>query len=277
MDGKMQAVGVQAERSVRLARPAHSSHFPLSRLLHLVVLLQTERCPNARRLAEMCEVSRRTIYRDLATLADAGVRVVYRADRQGYELARSLFLQPLRIEDREAAALLVLCGRWEAKDDLGMSDLADRAIGKLIQSLPEASRGRLLNAAEVIDRKVIRGKEPAVGPRIHEVIFEAISHRKQVRLWFLETDGTEPEATKFAIYRLARVDSCWCLVGRSSRHCQVITLPIGQIARAELTTDDSTIPPRFDLDRHLSSRSDRRQPPSLRTTAGGSASDAVGG
>jgi len=277
MDGGMQMVELGAERSIAITRPAHSSHFPLSRLLQIVVLLQTERCPNARRLAEICEVSRRTIYRDLATLADAGITVVYRADRQGYELSRSLFLQPLRIEEREVAALLVLCGRWENRNDLGLSELADRAVGKLIQSMPDSSRDRLLNTAEVLVPPRDPGAEPVDGSDIHEVIFEAISRRKQVRLWFLEPDGAEPEATKFAIYRLTRVGGRWSLVGRSSRHCQVISLPIEQIARAEVTRDDTTIPPRFDLKRHLAGREDGRGSRRRVSQADSSPSAGVGG
>ena len=74
--------------SIFLAEPLHSSRFPLARLIQLIILLQTERCPNARRLAEICEVSRRTIYRDLAALAGAGIAVIYRSDRQGYQLAQ---------------------------------------------------------------------------------------------------------------------------------------------------------------------------------------------
>src|SRR6516225_6244023 len=95
------------EPSIALLEPSHSSRFPLARLIQLIVLLQTERYPNARRLAEICEVSRRTIYRDLAALTGAGITVLYRSDRQGYQLAQSVFLQPPKMEEREALALLV--------------------------------------------------------------------------------------------------------------------------------------------------------------------------
>ena len=54
--------------------------------------IQSDRFPNARMLAERCEVSRRTIYRDLETLAAAGIPVHYRPDRQGYQLARGYSL-----------------------------------------------------------------------------------------------------------------------------------------------------------------------------------------
>ncbi len=126
--------------SIELTRHLHGSHYPLARLIQLIILLQTERCPNARQLAEICEVSRRTIYRDLAALADAGVTVLYRPDRQGYQLARSLFLQPPRIEEREALALLVLCRQWRPSADLGLSHDANRAMDKLVQSLPDPLR-----------------------------------------------------------------------------------------------------------------------------------------
>ena len=56
---------------------------PLARLLQLVMILQSERFPNVRRLAEMCGVSRRTIYRDLTTLETAGLSIVYRAGTAG--------------------------------------------------------------------------------------------------------------------------------------------------------------------------------------------------
>jgi predicted DNA-binding transcriptional regulator YafY len=238
-----------------LARPLYSSHFPLARLLQLVVLLQTERCPNARRLAEVCEVSRRTIYRDLAVLGDAGISVTYRPDRQGYELARGLFQQPLRIEDREVVALLVLCGGWADGEELGLGELADRALSKLIQSLPGPSRQRLQDTAEVVSARTGQARENSARRAVHGAILQAILQRKQVRVWYRESGVEEPEATKLAIYRLARLEGHWSLVGRSSRHCRVLTLPLQSIIRAELTEDETVIPPRFNLQRYCSSRS----------------------
>ena len=67
-------------------RPGSSSSSPrsqLPRLLELIMAIQSDRFPNARVLAERCEVSRRTIYRDLETLAAAGIPVHYRPERQG--------------------------------------------------------------------------------------------------------------------------------------------------------------------------------------------------
>ena len=81
---------------------------PLARLLQLLMILQSERFPNARRLAEACEVSRRTVYRDLAILEAAGIEVLYQPERQGYQLARNCWLQPTQLEDHEALAILIM-------------------------------------------------------------------------------------------------------------------------------------------------------------------------
>ena len=84
------------ERTARTACVEFWATFPVAcacpwlGCLQLLMILQSERFPNARRLAEACEVSRRTIYRDLAILEAAGIEVLYQPERQGYQLAREL-------------------------------------------------------------------------------------------------------------------------------------------------------------------------------------------
>src|SRR6266481_1883992 len=84
----------------------------LARLFRLILMLQSERHPNARELAEWCEVSRRTVYRDLEMLAAAGIPIRFRRERQGYQLAKGFFLPPTFVEETEALALLALSRQW---------------------------------------------------------------------------------------------------------------------------------------------------------------------
>jgi predicted DNA-binding transcriptional regulator YafY len=258
----MSEVGSEQQRAaIGLARSLPASRFPISRLLQLIVLLQAGRCPNARRLAEICEVSTRTIYRDLAILADAGITVQYRADRQGYEIARGLFLQPPRLEEREVLGLLALCRYWNQGDDLGLRCAAIQAVDKLIQSLPEPLRTRLLNAAEILGE--LPGPTSVASRQAlqHDEILAALVQRKQLRLWFREQSGGELQTTKIAIYRLTRLGTSWCLVGRSSWHCAVTLIPIDRIERVEPTADPYEIPPRFSLERFLAHHQPARTGP----------------
>ena len=239
------------EHSMVLPEPVHSSRFPLSRLIQLIVLLQTERCPNARRLAEVCEVSRRTIYRDLAALAGAGIAVLYRSDRQGYQLAQTVFMQPPKMEEREALALLVSCRQWGSGDDLGLRRHANQAVDKLVQCLPEGMRTRLFAAAEILSDASDQLESTVIRQEVDDQILLALTQRRQVRLRVREAETSAAETTKLGIYRLAKVHGFWCLVGRSTRHCRVLLIPVHQIEKVEMTEDPYSIPPRFNLVRFL--------------------------
>jgi predicted DNA-binding transcriptional regulator YafY len=237
--------------SIALVEPSHSGRFPLARLIQLIVLLQTERYPNARRLAEICEVSRRTIYRDLAALTGAGITVLYRSDRQGYQLAQSVFLQPPKMEEREALALLVSCRQWSSEDELGLGRHANQAIDKLIQGLPEGMRTRMLAAAEIVGDSPDCPQVPVISKEVVDRILAALAHRLQVRLRVRESGSNTLETTKLGIYRLAKFHGSWCLVGRSTRHCRVLVVHMNEIDHVELTADPYSIPPRFNLARFL--------------------------
>src|SRR6476469_8275915 len=105
----------------------------LARLFRLVTLLQSERYPNARELAGRCEVSRRTVHRDLDVLERAGVPVRYRPERGGYEIARGFFLPPTGVGEDEALALLVLARQCQAGDGLDLLKHAWGGALKLVQ------------------------------------------------------------------------------------------------------------------------------------------------
>jgi predicted DNA-binding transcriptional regulator YafY len=238
-------------RPIELAHSPRPSHFPLVRLLQLMVLLQSERCPNARQLSDICEVSRRTIYRDLSTLDEAGIRVLYRPDRQGYQLARGMFLSAPKIEEQEAMALLVLARSWAADEDMGLTRAAGSAVDKLLQAFPEPLRQKLLALSEVVGNCRGGAESKSTGGSIQSLVLKSLAARHQVRIWMRGSSFDATESTKFAIYRLSRIDGRWCIVGRSSRDCAVCLIPLQQVERAEGTEEAYTIPPRFNLERFL--------------------------
>jgi predicted DNA-binding transcriptional regulator YafY len=72
------------------------------RLLHILNLLRSRKSLNARRLAEECQVTERSIYRDLISLSEANVPIYY---DKGYKLASGNFLPPLNFTTEEYACL----------------------------------------------------------------------------------------------------------------------------------------------------------------------------
>ncbi|APW60453.1 helix-turn-helix transcriptional regulator [Paludisphaera borealis] len=240
---------------------AATGNYPLARLLQLVMLLQTERCPNARQLAEACEVSRRTIYRDFSTLGAAGIAVHYVPDRQGYQLARNVFLQPTRLQEKEALALLLISRCWEGAGTVGLLRQARIAVDKVLQGLPQELRASINHCSELLPEVPEVEELPGNGHILFDGVLAAMTCRRQIRLWYREQGRAEAEVetTKMSLYRLPRIQGQWALVGRSSVHRGVVMVPFPWIEKIEPTTDSYTLPPRFQLKRFLDPSHGRRR------------------
>ncbi len=70
----------------------------------LLNLIRTHRTSTPRMLAERCGVSERTVYRDLATLSEAGAPIYY---DNGYKILPGVFLPPLNLSADEYLALKI--------------------------------------------------------------------------------------------------------------------------------------------------------------------------
>lgn len=239
-------------RSFPRPAPAAGQGLPkLARLLRLVAVLQSGRNLNARKLADLCDVSHRTIYRDIEVLEDAGFRVRFRPETQGYQVERGYFLPPTNLTELQAIALLVLSAQWEATDGLGLASAAREAALKAVQTLPEELRARILAITELAHR----GPDgPEVTPErqaIHQAVLGSLTRQRQLRLWYRETDRPELESTKFGLYRLLLRERHWYMVGRSTARRRTVVIGLPWVERAQLTDDRYTLPPRFDLARFL--------------------------
>ena len=222
----------------------------LCRLLQIVTALESERRPNARQLAEECEVSRRTIFRDLETIETAGLRVEYAAARQGYRIASAASAPKATLEEREVVALAFLANRGAEDHAFGLAGSARSGLIKLFNNLPEGSRQRA-EAVEMATRV-----EPPTPRRddarraVYDRLLDGLMRRVHVRLT-VRAPGRGLETTRMALYRLFEGREGWCLIGRSSLHRRVRMIPLAQVESAEPTDDPSTVPPRFRAERWL--------------------------
>ena len=74
----------------------------ITRLLRVIGLLQGGRGHNVRSLAEQSGVSRRTIFRDLDTLRQAGLSIVFDETLDRYFLPGTQVLPPTNLTSEEA-------------------------------------------------------------------------------------------------------------------------------------------------------------------------------
>lgn len=77
----------------------------LTRLTYILIQLQSKRLLTANELAEKFEISKRTIYRDIRTLEQAGVPVLTE-EGKGYTLMEGYRIPPVMFTENEANALI---------------------------------------------------------------------------------------------------------------------------------------------------------------------------
>src|SRR5579883_440019 len=109
------------------------------RLLAIVLELQGKRWQRAEDLARTFETSKRTIYRDIQALGEAGVPLLSTPGR-GYSLMEGYFLPPLSFTSDEATMLLLGSDFMAQNFDAQYRAAAQSASRKITGVLPEKMR-----------------------------------------------------------------------------------------------------------------------------------------
>jgi predicted DNA-binding transcriptional regulator YafY len=143
----------------------------------------------ARQLAELFELSVRTIERDLSALGQAGVPIATQTGRTGgYSLDRSMSLPPLNFTAAEAAAVAVALSR---SDHVLFARDARSALQKIVAAMPE----RTLDEARSTAAKVRLLVQPTPDPdaEVAEAIWRAVRHNHVLRISYTDVGGVETE------------------------------------------------------------------------------------
>ncbi|WP_373355584.1 helix-turn-helix transcriptional regulator [Pseudoroseicyclus sp. CXY001] len=191
------------------------------RLFQIIqILRRTTRPVTAAAIAEELEVSRRTVYRDIAALIGRRVPIQGEAGL-GYLIADDYEMRPLALSPAEAEAL-ELGARWVARHpDTALSRLALDGLSKIRLSLPEASR-------MVLDQPALGVKEPAAAP---ESLLDSTALREAIHRWrvvafrYRARDGAITERHVWPILLGYDETAClliaWCEDRQAIRHFRV--------------------------------------------------------
>lgn len=106
------------------------------RLFQIIQQLHHDRVITARALAEVLQVSERTIYRDVQDLSLSGVPITGEAG-VGYRLMRGYHMPPLMFNEEELAAILLGARMVQVWTDKSLARAAMHAISKIESVIPE--------------------------------------------------------------------------------------------------------------------------------------------
>ena len=223
----------------------------IQRLLKLIGLLQVGRGQNVRSLANDCDVSRRTIFRDLDVLRGAGVPLEFDDESQSYGIPQTFLLPPTNFTAEEALAVLVLCDELGANHRLPFYSPARSAALKLHAALPPRLRKYLHDIGGAIRIQLPPGAAIDDKQPIYQQLIDAVARRQCVRIAYDSFSEQKIISTRLSPYRLMFSLRSWYVIGRSSLHRQTRTFHVGRIVKLEPTTDSYRIQRGFSLEQYL--------------------------
>ena len=176
------------------------------RLFRITQELRSDRWMTAHKLAELLEVSERTIYRDIQDLSLSGIPIIAEAG-MGYRLMEGFRLPPLMFTEEELEALLLgvrMVGVWT---DPVLANAAERAVARIEAVLPERLVPELSRNTILVPPF---GPEAEVGDALH-LLRQAVRHQSKVKFHYQRADGEKSVRTVWPL-GLAYWGRTWTLV-----------------------------------------------------------------
>lgn len=214
-----------------------------SRLLSILLLLQTRGRLTAEALAELFEVSVRTIYRDIEELSAANVPVF--ADRGpggGFELLDGFRTKLTGLTESEAETLFV-AGLPGPASQMGLADQLLSAQLKLTAALPERNRASAQKIAQRFHLDPVDWFKNSKAARLLPQIAKAVWSDTVIEIGYQRADRAVTRRLK--PLGLVLKAGTWYLVAEVSG--QMRTYRISNIVDMVTTSDRFTRPRNFDL------------------------------
>ena len=229
------------------------------RLLAIVLKLQRDGKLRAEDLATYFETSKRTIYRDLQALSEAGVPLVA-VPGQGYSLVEGYFLPPLSFSSDEAIILL-LGGEYIAQNfDARYQAGARSASLKIENVLPPQVRTEVEGLRSSI--RFISAPSLPDDSAVLKELRRAVVESKTISFHYYgrnKTDGaTERRADP---YGLIYYNGTWYLVAHDQERQDLRNFRLDRIENLSVTAQTFERPAGFKLDQ---SRPDDDRPVTVR-------------
>ena len=222
----------------------------LRRLLTILKLLQTGRAtPDS--LALECGLSRRTIFRDIEAIRNAGIPLVFNEEQRRYSFAQDFFLKSTHFTPAEALALITLSFEIGDNSRFPFFAAARNAALKLVSVLPVELKEYVANIGDSLQYLV----EPRNPLDDYETQFDLLLKAYSERLGVMITyqSPAEPDEMHLVLHPYVIFFSrrSWYVVGQSSLHKEIRTFNVGRIRTIELADENFVVSGQFKLERYL--------------------------
>ncbi|SHM04898.1 helix-turn-helix transcriptional regulator [Roseibium suaedae] len=217
-----------------------------SRLLSILLTLQARGHVTAQELAEDCEVSLRTIYRDIDALSSAGIPVYSeRGSEGGYRLLDGYKTRLNGLSAMEADALF-LAGLPGPAADLGLGAVMNGAKTKLLTALPDSLRDSAAQMQNRFHLDIPAWFAESEQPDFLPEIADAIWNQRQIDIRYRSWTGEKQR--RLSPLGIVLKSGAWYLIASSESEPR--TFRISRVLEFKATDETFERPEGFNLANH---------------------------
>jgi predicted DNA-binding transcriptional regulator YafY len=193
----------------------------LDRLLLILNLLRCRRNLGASNLAKECDVSERTIYRDINAISSANIPVYF---DKGYRLLTDAFLPPLNLTIDELLTIYLGLSSEPVQSVERLRKLAKQALVKLESSISKKTKADYDKIKQRITVQPGKKKFPKGEALILELLRQAIYQENKIKLRWVSShsSGIIKLVPKVLVYKKGN----WHLVGEIQKKTRCFRLDI---------------------------------------------------
>lgn len=215
----------------------------LVRLLKIISLIENRQGASMKMLVQECEVSYRTIYRDIEALSQGGMPIFFDPDAGRYRFTEKVFLKPLTFSLDEAAALIQCSGAF-VKDTMPMSQALQRAQERILASLPADRQRKVDELRSAIDIRVAQYPDQ-VCTDVFSCVEQAVSRRTRIQVIYYTKSTDIENERKLDPYLITYRGTAWYLVAYCHLRQAVKLFRVDRIRQISLLAETFDYPKNF--------------------------------
>jgi len=230
-----------------------------TRLITLIMLLQSQPNQKAFDLAETLGVSVRTVHRYMGMLDEIGIPIyTERGPNGGFSLARGYRMPPLILTPEESTAVALGTGMVEELWGRLYRDQARSALSKIENFLPDKQRQEVAWARKsLISTGMHRYNLDTLGETLEKLRLASFEH-KQVLLQYQNHTQEKPSSRVFAVYAIVHRWGRWYAVGYCHYRQAMRTFRVDRIQELTLLKETFEVPVDFDIHAYLEQEMETR-------------------
>lgn len=217
----------------------------LTRLLKMILVIQSHPGLSAEELAERCNVSVRQCYRDLSILQYAGVPVYH---DHGYMLP-GFKLKNISFNLEEALALIY--GLKLMERQRGTVFQTSGIKEKLLSVLPERLRSEIEELGQRVEVPVGPGADYTGKEEIFKKLNDAVRKHEILQIEYYSFSRDEITEREVEPYQLVFNDGFWYLVGYCHHREDTRLFRVDRIRKMEPTGKHFVLPDNFDFESYM--------------------------